>query len=194
MWKNFRKCGKTPLKWEKNPGNGTFYVKLYILWECNWGNTQHWFYVKLVYSSWATGCKKCCLERNGKTFPFSANFMFGNRQEKVIKSLVQKTWKYLVQTSCLEMGRTETWYVQVDCYFFTEDLRQFSFGRIGILKEVCGFYLTKPCQFDWRQYQQMRMREHRQTFLQHECLGAYHKTTHTGEKLTFVYIASNQID
>ena len=30
----------------------------------------------------------------------------------------------------------ETWYVQVDCYFFTEDLRQFSFGRIGVLKEV----------------------------------------------------------
>ena len=95
-----------PIKKGKNPGNGTFYVKLYILWECNWENTQHWFYVKLVYSSWATGCKKCCLERNGKTFPFSANFMFGNRQEKVIKSLVQKTWKYLVQTSCLEMGRT----------------------------------------------------------------------------------------
>ena len=50
----------------------------------------------------------------------------------------------------------ETWYVHLDGYFFTEDLRQFSFGRIGILKEVCGFYLTKPCQFDWRQYQQMR--------------------------------------
>ena len=28
----------------------------------------------------------------------------------------------------------ETWYVQVDCYFFTEDLRQFSFGKIGVFK------------------------------------------------------------
>ena len=31
---------------------------------------------------------------------------------------------------------SETWYVHVDGYFFTEDLRQFSFGRIGVLKEV----------------------------------------------------------
>ena len=36
----------------------------------------------------------------------------------------------------LAMSVPETWYVQVDCYFFTEDLRQFSFGRIGVLKEV----------------------------------------------------------
>ena len=37
------------------------------------------------------------------------------------------------------------------------------------------------------------MREPKQAFPQYECLSAYHQTTHTREKLTFVYIAPNQI-
>ena len=67
------------------------------------------------------------------------------------------SWSKFISSQSKNYGeKPETWYVQVDCYFFTEDLRQFSFGRIGVLKEVWEFYLTKPCQFDWRQYQQKR--------------------------------------